>query len=125
MKKKILLFAMPIWFFACDGVFDYDYFIKNHCDEIIKVEMIDRYNKSSVINIKAHTEEFIWRREWINESSAYKGVIWSYKSITVYRNNIPSRVNYLEKEELWVMEKVSDVLGNVYLTVHPEDFEPE
>ena len=123
--SKYFLYTLSIIFivFSCDKKAIHEYFVKNDCEEIITVDILDYRNNFSSTEIAPSIEKVIYSGETIN--SVYEDEITYFmKDIKIKKGHKMLNKNLLDYT-VWRFEEKSRLDAKSYFTVNPEDFEDE
>jgi len=107
--------------FSCDQEAIHEFYVQNHCEDSITVEIVDYRGDFLSIEIPQNTEKLIYSGETIND--VYEDEInYFIKEINIEKNSIKTNINPLDYR-IWRFEKESRLKAKSYLTLTPEDFE--
>jgi len=110
-------------FISCEKKAIHEYYIKNNCEEIIVVDILDLDNKFLSIEVAPDMEELIYTGKTIND--VYKDEITSFiKELKIKKGNVIFKWDPLDYR-IWQYDHISRLEAKSYLIVNPEDFEDE
>jgi hypothetical protein len=123
IKRFLIILLVGFNIFSCDKKATHEYYVQNHCEETIIVDILDYRNNFFSIEIAPSIEKVIYSGETIN--SVYENEITYFiKEIKIKKENIMLNKNLLDYR-IWRFEEKTRFNGKSYLIVNPEDFENE
>jgi hypothetical protein len=106
---------------SCDQAATHEFYVQNHCEESITVDVVDYKGNFLSIEILQNREQLIYSGEIIN--NVYEDEITYFiKEMNIEKDNIKTNINPLDYR-IWRFEKESRLKAKSYLTINPEDFE--
>ena len=129
--NKITILLVGLFIVSCDPLFHDDFIIVNNCDDDVNISVIHQNGDEQLFDVRSHSEIIFFSDEWVGGKSNSEKINIIFKIITVTKDNIVSKINYVDSS-LWRKENVEDSRRNkyyinvkYYLTIYPEDFKNE
>lgn len=120
MKKKFIIFTILSLLFACDKEVNYDFFVKNNCDQSINITIVDYKNVETNKTIVTKEQLLVYSSKGLNKLTNEK-VESVFSSIVITKDNDTATRIYVDKNQ-WQLQALSDTQANCYLTIDSTDF---
>ncbi len=118
---SVIIICLIFTAISCDYAATHEFYVQNHCEETINVDVVDYKGNFLSIEIPQNSEQLIYSGETIND--VYEdGITYFIKEMNIEKDNIKTNINPLDYR-IWRFEKESRRIGKSYLIITPKDFE--
>ena len=121
MKKIVLIITSFFLLISCDEIYHSQLYITNNCNEPINVSITNSWNNVDTFVVDANTTFMFSEGQGITSP---KGIVErSFLKFEVVKNEVKSKINYLEYNKWIYIEKQDKYHYELYLPISYEDFE--
>ena len=120
MKNKFIIFTIFSLLFACDKEVNYDFFVKNNCDQSINITIVDYKNVETNKTIMTKEQLLVYSSKGLNKLTNEK-VESVFSSIVITKDKDTATHIYVDRNQ-WQLQAFSDTQANCYLTIDSTDF---
>ncbi|MBI4648814.1 MAG: hypothetical protein HY738_20045 [Bacteroidia bacterium] len=123
MKKSIYYYLGILFFFqACDRDIEYDYIIRNNCQNNIVVKFINYRDSNFIKTIDSNSESLIHVSNIVGSRVYTDRIHNEFKDFDIQIDSTLSKFNYINVE-LWIYNEISKTHAEYTLVVDSTHFE--